>query len=107
MNRGLRMILLLPLVVVGMALFAFLGGQLVKALWNWVAPPLFGWRTVTFWQALALLALCRILFGGIGFHPSRRSRMAPEERERFRRRVRETFGFAPRERAGHSPEEMA
>ena len=37
-------------------------------LWNWLLPPLFGWRTLGFWQALGLLALCRILFGGLGGH---------------------------------------
>ena len=51
-----------------------------------------------------MLALCRILFGGFGFHGSGRSnvrrrmeerceRMSPEERERFRQRMRERFGF--------------
>jgi hypothetical protein len=35
-------------------------------LWNWLLPPLFGWRQITFWQALGILALCRILFGGFG-----------------------------------------
>ena len=34
------------------------------SLWNWLTPPLFGFRTITFWQALGLLAFCRILFGG-------------------------------------------
>jgi len=65
----------------------------VMLLWNWLLPALFGWRQITFWQALGLLALCRILFGGLrlggGGHRSRiRERMAerwekltPEERE--------------------------
>ena len=35
-------------------------------LWNWLLPPLFGVRQVTLWQALGLLALSRILFGGFG-----------------------------------------
>jgi hypothetical protein len=63
-------------------------------MWNWLVPPLFGWREVTFWQALGLLALCRILFGG---HVSRSSsrRRTPEERERFRQAMRERFGFGP------------
>ena len=58
-------------------------------------------REITFWQALGLLALCRILFGGVGRGGSRsryRRRMeqlTPEERERFRQRMRERFGFGP------------
>ena len=94
-------------------LFIALGGEIVRLLWNWLLPPLFGWREITFWQALGLLALCRILFGGLrlGNHEpkSRRRRgdrmadrvaerlehMSPEERDRFRERMRERFGFGP------------
>ncbi|HEV3057237.1 MAG TPA: hypothetical protein VGY48_03270 [Vicinamibacterales bacterium] len=85
-----------------------------EQLWNWLLPPLFGWRQVTFWQALGLLALCRILFGGFGRHSSGRSNlrrrmsermterwehMTPEERERFRHGMRGRCGF------GASPSE--
>ena len=49
-----------------MLLFTSIGGEIVRLLWNWLLPPLFGWRQITFWQALGLLALCRILFGGFG-----------------------------------------
>jgi hypothetical protein len=101
-----KWIFIVPLAILGMALFAFIGGELVMHLWNWLLPPLFAWRQITFWQALALLALCRILFGGFGRHGSGRSgfrgrmkdrcaNMTPEERERFRQRMRERFGFGP------------
>jgi len=107
MSRGLkRVIFIAPLAILGMLLFVVIGGEVVLHLWNWLLPPLFGWREVTFWQALGLLALCRILFGGFGFHGSGRSsfrrrmeerceHMTPEERERFRQRMRERFGFGP------------
>ena len=64
--RWKRVLMIAPLAIVGMLLFAFIGGEIVLHLWNWLLPPLFGFRAVTFWQALALLALCRILFGGFG-----------------------------------------
>jgi hypothetical protein len=78
----------------------------VRLLWNWLLPSLFGWREITFWQALGLLALCRILFGSWGGGHSHRSRfrrrmaerweqMSPEERERFRQGMRERCGFTP------------
>ncbi|MEO7419649.1 MAG: hypothetical protein ABI163_21475, partial [Thermoanaerobaculia bacterium] len=84
----------------------FIGGEIVLHLWNWLLPPLFGWHEVTFWQALGLLALCRILFGGFGGRGSGRSRfrgrmgercqhMTPEERERFRQGMRARWGFGP------------
>ena len=102
MRRG-RRIFMAPLALAGVVLFAFLGGEIVRLLWNWLLPSLFGFREITFWQALGLLALCRILFGGLGLHGSSRrharrrieervdermrerwERMTPEERERFR-----------------------
>ena len=75
----------------------------MRELWNWLLPTLFGCPEVTFWQALGLLALCRILFGGLGFHGSGRSRMrrrmaerwermTPEERDRFRHGMRGRCG---------------
>ena len=107
---------IVPAALLGIALVAFIGGEIVRLLWNWLLPPLFGWREITFWQALGLLALCRILFGGKGFHGGRRryasfrqrfggrmadrvaerwDHMTPEERERFRQRIRERCGFEP------------
>lgn len=61
---------------------------LVMMLWNWLMPALFtGARVIDYWQALALIVLCRILFGGGGRWKRHRHhhRMDPDERERFRR----------------------
>ena len=91
-----KWIFLAPLVILGFVLFIALGGAVVMQLWNWLLPPLFGLPQVTFWQALGLLALCRILFGGFGRHGLHRPdsrRRTPEERERFRQALRERFGF--------------
>jgi hypothetical protein len=101
-----KRLLLVPLVIVVFVIFIAIGGEVVRLLWNWLLPTLFGWRQVTFWQALGLLALCRILFGGFGLHGSGRSgfrrrmeercgRMTPEERERFRQGMRARWGFGP------------
>ena len=91
-------------VVAPLALAAFvtIGGLVVQYLWNWLLPALFGLPHVTFWQALGLLALCRILFGGLGggshrFGPRRRladrwERMTPEEREKSRAGLRSGCG---------------
>jgi MFS family permease len=51
---------------IGFVLFILLGGLVVQWLWNWLLPDIFGLRQITFWQALGLLALCRILFGSFG-----------------------------------------
>ena len=90
-----RLIVIAPLAIVGFTAFIALGGLVVQWLWNWLLPPLFGWAQVTFWQALGLLALCRILFGGFSRHKEHgpRPQMSAEERQRFRQRIRERFGF--------------
>lgn len=109
-GRFLKMLFIIPLAILGMLLFVFVGGEIVLHLWNWLLPSLFGWREITFWQAVGLLALCRILFGGFGWYRPRRygfgyqrdnrcSRMTPEERERFLQRVREDI----REHLGPDP----
>ena len=51
---------------IAFVLFIFLGGIVVQWLWNWLVPDIFALRRITFWEALGLLALCRILFGGFG-----------------------------------------
>ncbi|HEV8211606.1 MAG TPA: hypothetical protein VGP77_15880 [Vicinamibacterales bacterium] len=93
--RKKKWVFIVPAAILGILLFGFLGGEVVKQLWNWLMPPLFGWREVTFWQALGLLALCRILFGGHGYRSPHSRRGTPEERERFRKAVRARFGFSP------------
>jgi hypothetical protein len=101
-----RWVWFVPAAIAGGLLFVAIGGVIVQLLWNWLLPPLFGWSVITFWQALGLLALCRILFGGLGMHgPSRHggprrmaergAAMSPEERERFRHGGRERCGVEP------------
>ena len=92
-TRAKKLMMIAPLALMGIALFTFIGGQVVKLLWNWLAPSLFGMPLLTFWQALGLLALCRILFGGQGVMGGRTRRYRPEDRERFRAGFRKRFGF--------------
>lgn len=92
------------------ALFVALG-LIVMTLWNAVLPGLLGVKEIGFWQSLGMLALCRILFGGLGFRPGmfgkarrrmheRWMQMTPEQREAFMRHRREKFGFGHRDRCG-------
>src|SRR2546429_9930299 len=66
MTRLTKLMIIAPLAILGIVVFTAIGGGVVVLLWNWLAPTLFGLRLVTFWQAIGLLALCRILFGGFG-----------------------------------------
>jgi hypothetical protein len=91
--NGRRLMKVLKVVTIAVAA-AGVFGFVVMSLWNWVAPALFGLHTVTFWQALGLLILSKILFGGFRGRPAggyawrrasgRWQQMTPEEREQFR-----------------------
>ena len=80
-------------------------GFIVQNLWNWLGPAVFGARTITFWQALGILILSKVLFGGFRGRPGhdgqwrRRMRerweqMSPEERQRFRQDAFRACGSA-------------
>jgi len=85
------------MVLVGIAAL----GWLVMALWNWLIPALFaGAHQVSYLQAMGLLVLSKILFGGLRGHgcPARWHRhkrieqMTPEEREKFQAGMRGCCG---------------
>jgi len=63
------------------AAFVSLGAFVAMSLWNYVVPGITGWKTIEFWQALALVVLVRILFG----FPGRHGHRAPwgHKRERY------------------------
>jgi hypothetical protein len=74
-------------------------------LWNGLLPVLFHLPLITFWQALGLLLLAKILFGGFRGGPGRRwkrgmemdcANISPEDKERIRqewgRRCGRRFG---------------
>jgi len=93
MSRLLRALKFLLFVVAAIVI----AGLVVMALWNWLVPPLTGWHRVAFPQAVGLLVLCRILFGGLRgrggpWMHGRFRRMSPEERERFREEMRSRCG---------------
>jgi Ca2+/H+ antiporter, TMEM165/GDT1 family len=73
-------------------------GLVVMSLWNAILPVVLGVKVITFWQALGILLLSKILFGGFGGgrHRGWRNKgrwiemkdkfagMTPEEREKFK-----------------------
>ena len=105
-----KLFFIAPAAIVGIALFMGIGGWIVMHLWNCLLPALFGWRMITFWQALGMLILCRILFGSHGWRGGSRSgmrermrdrmrarwpEMTLEQRERMRQRWASACGFEP------------
>jgi energy-coupling factor transporter transmembrane protein EcfT len=95
--RAMRVLIVAVLVFTVM----FLVGWLVMSLWNWLLPALFGFKTIGYWQAIGLMVLSRLLFGGFRAMGSRSGdghgrrfarrweRMTPEEREKFRQAMRQ------------------
>lgn len=63
-----------PLQIVGMIIFgaiaiaglAILFGFIIMWLWNWLMPLIFGLPTLTYWQAVGLFILFKLLIGGCG-----------------------------------------
>lgn len=53
----------IPLFIVAAGL---LMGGVVMFLWNAILPEVTGVKPLTYWKAVGLLALCRILFGNFG-----------------------------------------
>ena len=86
--KTLQILIVLLIVIAGF-------GQAVLQLWNHLMPRIFGLPTLTFWQAVGLMALAWIFFGGwrgagylggaFGPRGPRADRMTPEQRELFRK----------------------
>jgi hypothetical protein len=60
-RRSRKWWILIPLFVIVMI---FIVGAIVMYLWNAVMPPVFHLGTVTYCQAICILILSKILFGG-------------------------------------------
>ena len=70
-HPALKALKIAGMVIGGVALavlFAFLFGLLVQYLWNWLMPGLFGLGTISYWQAVAMVILAKLLFGSLGGH---------------------------------------
>ena len=108
------------LIGIGIALLCIAGFGLFiwlfQYLWNWLVPSIIGWRAISYWEALGLFILSKILFKGItwnshkGGHWNRHWKakwneqwnakwrekwetMSPEDRERFKQKMREKCGW--------------
>jgi len=86
---------ILPFLIVAAVL---LFGGTVMLLWNAILPPVLGVAALTYWQAVGLLVLSRILFGGLrgGGRPPAGGRwsgkwmnMTEEERARLKEEWRD------------------
>jgi hypothetical protein len=98
----------IPLAIAaGVTLFGFV----VMHLWNWLMPALFGLGMITFWQALGILILSKILFGGFKGCPGHKKfhghmhdmhgrfmHMSPEAREKMKAEWKDRCGCSSEEK---------
>jgi hypothetical protein len=95
-NPVAKIIKVILLIIIAVFLFGFA----TEYLWNWLMPSIFGLRAITFIQAVGLMLLGKLLFGGFHKHAGRGrgwkrhmeerwATMTPEERERFRAGMRD------------------
>jgi len=92
------------MVVFGLAAIALVG-WITMSLWNWLVPDLFHGPEITFWKALGLLILSKILFWSFGkkhhshgghwrpYWKDRWTAMSPEDRERFKQKMKEKWCY--------------
>ena len=93
-NWWIKRAIFIPIAI---AAGVFIFGSVVMLLWNALLPAVFGIGTITFWQALGILVLSKILFGGFGgYHGHHKyhghshewrekwMNMTPEEKEKLR-----------------------
>jgi hypothetical protein len=109
-NRGksfwIKRAILFPIVIAaGVLIF----GWVVMLLWNCILPPVLGVGVITFWQALGILVLSKILFGGFRhgqghsrFHQGHEMHhkwihMSAEEREKMRAEWKHRCGTEPKQ----------
>src|SRR5438552_999414 len=86
------------IILICVAAFVMLFTFIVMNIWNAVLPAVLGVKVITFWQALGILVLSKILFGGFGGwrhkgdHIRHRwqqrmrdkwEKMTPEEKQKF------------------------
>jgi len=68
-DRRFNVLQIVGWAILGVALavlFALVFGFVVKLLWNWLMPAIFGLGEITYWQAFGIVILAKLLFGAFG-----------------------------------------
>lgn len=98
-NNNRKKFFLIPF---GIAAILGIVSYVVMLLWNNLLPEILHVSTITFWQAMGIFVLSKILFGfGKGggkpawiqnkMHHNRFQNMSDEDRERFKERMKDRF----------------
>ncbi|MCK0161027.1 hypothetical protein [Allomuricauda sp. F6463D] len=57
-----KVVKVIAMIILG-GLLLLLANYVLMRLWNWLMPDLFGVSTITYWQALGIFILAKLLFG--------------------------------------------
>jgi len=82
MNRGnwnRKKPFLFILIPIGIGLLVWL----LMFLWNAILPEVIGVSSITYWQALGIFVLSKILFGGFKGGPSSRDKFRTKPKDKF------------------------
>lgn len=79
----------IPLFVLLFIAAFFVFGYIVMGLWNWLIPTLFSGPVITFWQAIGIMVLSKLLFGGFRHGRHRPPRHFRNWKDRYRENYRE------------------
>ncbi len=60
---------------------AILFGFVIMWLWNWLMPEIFGLTALTYWQAVGLFILLKLLLGGCGSGSSKSSKSSKRKND--------------------------
>ena len=98
---SLKRVIFIPFAI---AAGVFIFSSAVMYLWNAILPEVLGVHMITFWQAVGILVLSKILFGGFGMHHHNRShihqthemrekwmKLSPEEKDKMKNEWRGRF----------------
>lgn len=102
MKKRVKVVKIIGFALIGAAL-VFVLGFVVMYLWNAILPGVLGVKTISFWQAMGIFVLAKILFGGFrgGGHKKHEWRrkmhdkweqMSPEERLQWKQNMRNWCG---------------
>lgn len=99
--------------------FIFAIGWITMILWNWLVPELFNGPIISYWQAMGLLLLSKILTWGFskGYHYRRDNTpywkkrftdkfasLEPSEREAFKQKMKEKWCRWDQQSEGENPQ---
>ncbi len=91
-NKVKKIVKVIFIVIFGaiaIAALALLFGYVVMLLWNWLMPAIFGLGMITFWQAVGIVILAKLLFGGFGGSGGKSGRRKKNLEKRLKHRLRE------------------